>query len=289
LQDGICRAFEQTDGAAQFHEDLWQYAGGGGGRTRVLQNGAVFEKAAVNSCAVEGSFPEHIAARMNIGAAELFACGISLVLHPDSPMAPTVHMNLRYFEQGDGKWWFGGGADLTPCYPFIEDIRHFHKTLKTTCDAHDIHYYLRFKKWCDDYFFLKHRNERRGVGGIFFDRLSTNAAADFAFVREVGEAFLPAYLPIVERRRAMPYGEREKTFQLIRRARYVEFNLLYDRGTSFGLETMGRVESILVSMPPVARWPYAWTPEEGSGEAELAQFLVPRDWLEVEAASTTGV
>ena len=289
LQDRICRTLEQTDGSAQFHEDIWQYAGGGGGRTRVLQDGAVFEKAAVNSCAVEGSFPEHIAARINIAAAQFFACGISLVLHPQSPMAPIVHMNLRYFEQSDGKWWFGGGADLTPCYPFVEDIRHFHGSLKTACDAHDPHYYGRFKKWCDDYFFLKHRNETRGVGGIFFDRQSTNIGADFAFVREVGECFLPAYLPIVQRRSVMPYGEREKTFQLIRRARYVEFNLLYDRGTAFGLETMGRVESILVSMPPVARWPYAWTPEEGSREAALAHFLVARDWLELEAGCTAGV
>jgi coproporphyrinogen III oxidase len=282
LQDRICSGLAGIEPQASFHEDRWCYEGGGGGRTRILQNGAVFEKAGVNFSAIEGSLPAAIAVKMQVGTDPFFATGVSLVIHPLNPMAPIVHMNVRYFEQTSGKWWFGGGMDLTPCYPFIEDIRHFHETLRSACDKHGQSYYSRFKKWCDEYFLIKHRNETRGVGGIFFDHLRGNPASDFAFVREVGEAFLPAYLPIVERRCTMPFGQRERTFQLIRRARYVEFNLVYDRGTAFGLETQGRVESILMSLPPIVHWPYGWNPEPGSREAELSHYLVPRDWLNLD-------
>lgn len=284
LQDRICRALVELDGKESFREDRWTFSsGGGGGKTRILQAGGVFEKAGVNFSAIEGSLPDSIAARMQVDTDPFFATGVSLVLHPWNPMAPVVHMNVRYFEQSSGKRWFGGGMDLTPCYPFLEDVRHFHSALRAACDRHDHSYYPRFKKWCDEYFLIRHRHETRGVGGIFFDHLHGNPEADFAFVREVGEAFLPAYLPIAHIRSAMAYGERERTFQLIRRARYVEFNLVYDRGTAFGLETRGRVESILMSLPPMAQWPYGWDPEPGSREAQLAEFLVPRDWLAGES------
>lgn len=244
----------------------------------------MFEKAGVNFSAIESVLPEAIAAKMKVAPAPFFATGVSVVLHPENPMVPIVHMNVRYFEQANGKRWFGGGADLTPCYPFVKDVLHFHQTLRNACDPHDASYYPRFKRWCDEYFFIKHRNESRGVGGIFFDHLQGDHAADFAFVQSVGEAFLPAYLPIAHANRSIPYGEREKTFQLIRRSRYVEFNLVYDRGTAFGLETQGRVESILMSMPPMAQWPYGWVPEPGSQEADLAKFLLPRDWLGVDCS-----
>jgi coproporphyrinogen III oxidase len=283
LQDRICAGLAEVDGLASFHEDRWRYDSGGGGRTRILQNGCVFEKAGVNFSAVEGSLPPAIATRMHLETEPFFATGVSLVIHPLSPLVPTVHMNVRYFEQCSGKWWFGGGIDLTPCYPFPEDVRHFHATLRSACDRHDSSYYPRFKKWCDEYFFIRHRNETRGVGGIFFDHLQGEPAAAFAFVREVGEAFLPAYLPVVQRRRTAPYGAREREFQLLRRARYVEFNLVYDRGTAFGLETGGRIESIFMSLPPVVHWPYGWSPEPGSREAALSDYLVPRDWLNPDA------
>jgi coproporphyrinogen III oxidase len=279
LQDRICGTLEKLDGRARFGEDRWSYSGGGGGKTRILQGGAVFEKAGVNFSAIDGVLPEIMAAKLKIAPAPFFATGVSLVLHPENPMVPIVHMNVRYFEQANGKRWFGGGTDLTPCYPFLRDVLHFHQTLKNACDEHDPSYYPRFKKWCDEYFFIKHRRETRGVGGIFFDHLQGETAADFAFVQSAGEAFLPAYLPIAYSNLSLAYGEREKTFQLIRRSRYVEFNLVYDRGTAFGLETQGRVESILMSMPPMAQWPYGWVPEPGSPEAELSRFLVPRDWL----------
>jgi coproporphyrinogen III oxidase len=290
LQDRICAELERLDGKASFCEDRWSYSGGGGGKTRILQGGSVFEKAGVNFSAIEGVFPESLAAKLGAAATPFFATGVSLVLHPENPMVPIVHMNVRYFEQSHGKRWFGGGADLTPCYPLLKDIVHFHRTLKGACDPHDTAYYPRFKEWCDDYFFIKHRKETRGVGGIFFDRLQGDAAADFAFVQSVGNAFLPAYLPIAYANCSLPYGQREKSFQLIRRSRYVEFNLVYDRGTAFGLETQGRVESILMSLPPMAQWPYGWTPEPGSPEAALPSFLAPRDWLAMDAApQTTGM
>lgn len=279
LQDKICAALEEADGAARFREDNWRREGGGGGRTRVIEEGAVFEKAGVNFSAVEGALPEEFARKIELGEGrEFFATGVSLVLHPRNPYVPTVHANFRYLEKGDASW-FGGGADLTPYYPFREDVIHFHRTLKAACDKHDPDYYPRFKKWCDEYFFIKHRGETRGVGGIFFDYLQGDMDKLFAFVKDAGEAFLPAYLPILERRRDHDYGEREREFQLIRRGRYAEFNLVYDRGTIFGLETRGRTESILMSLPPLARWVYDYKPEPGTAEAEAWTYFKPQEWL----------
>ncbi len=284
LQDEICAAIERLDGQARFREDLWQREGGGGGRTRVIERGAVFEKAGVNFSEVEGVLEETFAARMKVGdGVEFYATGISLVLHPESPMVPTIHANFRYLERGSGGW-FGGGTDLTPYYPRLEDVIHFHRTLKEACDRFDPAYYPRFKKWCDEYFFIPHRGETRGVGGVFFDHLTAESEGRdmeslFEFVEGVGRAFLPAYLPIVERRKSDHYTEREREFQLVRRGRYAEFNLVYDRGTQFGLETKGRTESILMSLPPLARWAYDYRPEEGTREAEAWDFFRPRDWL----------
>ena len=291
LQDEICRALEQLDGQARFREDLWIRDEGGGGCTRVLESGAVFEKAGVNFSEVFGTFDDEFAQRLPIGdGTAFFATGISLVLHPVNPFVPTVHANFRYLERGSGKW-FGGGTDLTPYYPKIEDVIHFHRTLKTACDAFDPEFYPKFKRWCDDYFFIKHRNETRGVGGIFFDYLTgqgtdqPTASAErdiesiFEFVQRIARSFLPAYLPIADRRKSEPYTEREREFKLIRRGRYVEFNLVYDRGTHFGLQTRGRTESILMSLPPLVRWVYDYQPEPGSPEAEAWEFFKPRDWL----------
>jgi coproporphyrinogen III oxidase len=283
LQDKICRALEEVDGESRFREDHWQREGGGGGRTRVMEEGAVFEKAGVNFSAVEGILPQEFAAKIgkeieDAEGREFFATGISLVLHPLNPYVPTVHANFRYLEKGNATW-FGGGTDLTPYYPIREDIVHFHRTIKEACDNHDPAYYPRFKKWCDEYFLIKHRNETRGVGGIFFDYLQGDMEKLFAFVSDAGEAFLPAYLPIVEKRRSQTYGDREREFQLIRRGRYAEFNLLYDRGTIFGLETRGRTESILMSLPPLARWVYDYKPEPNTPEAEAWTYFKPQDWL----------
>jgi coproporphyrinogen III oxidase len=287
LQDKICRRLEEIDGQAQFREDNWHRDGGGGGRTRVMEEGAIFEKAGVNFSAVAGVLPESFAAKIGEGVpnaegCEFFATGVSLVLHPRNPYVPTVHANFRYLEKGQASW-FGGGTDLTPYYPFREDVRHFHQILKEACDQHDAAYYPRFKKWCDEYFFIKHRNETRGVGGIFFDYLTGDLEQLFAFIKDVGAAFLPAYLPIVARRREQAYGEGEREFQLIRRGRYAEFNLVYDRGTIFGLETRGRTESILMSLPPLARWVYDYRPEPGTAEAEAWNYFTPQDWLGLEA------
>ncbi len=281
LQDTICQGLEACDGQARFREDLWHREGGGGGRTRVMENGAIFEKAGVNFSAVEGTLPEEFAKKLGGGGAgrEFFATGVSLVLHPHNPYIPTVHANFRFLEKGGGAW-FGGGADLTPIYPFREDVVHFHSTLKQACDLHSPEYYPKFKSWCDEYFFIKHRNETRGVGGIFFDYLEGDLEAIFAFVREAGQSFLPAYLPIVERRRHLSYTEREREFQLIRRGRYAEFNLVYDRGTVFGLETRGRTESILMSLPPLASWVYDYTPTPGTPEADAWTYFTTRqEWL----------
>ena len=297
LQDDICAALEQLDGAGGFREDQWEREGGGGGRTRVMEGGALFEKAGVNFSAVHGHFENAYAERMPVGeGTQFYAAGVSLVLHPLNPMVPTVHANFRYFERGTGGW-FGGGADLTPYYPYREDAVHFHRTLKAACDAVDPAFYPKFKKWCDEYFFIKHRNEARGVGGIFFDYLTGMSegpllgAEDqvprerrgiefiFNFVQTAGRAFLPAYVPIAERRRDEPYTEREREFQLIRRGRYAEFNLVYDRGTHFGLETRGRMESILMSLPPLVRWVYDYQPEPGSREAEALDYFRAHDWL----------
>jgi len=280
LQDNICRALEEADSQARFREDLWEREGGGGGRTRVIEGGALFEKAGVNFSAVHGELTEALAAKIGQGGErEFFATGVSLVLHPHNPYVPTVHANFRFLEKGDSRW-FGGGSDLTPYYPYREDVVHFHRTLKAACDHHDASYYTQFKKWCDEYFLIRHRGETRGVGGIFFDYLKDDLEQVFSFVREVGEAFLPAYLPIVERRRNQPYGEREREFQLIRRGRYAEFNLVYDRGTIFGLETRGRTESILMSLPPLARWAYDYQPLPGTAEAEAWKYFQPQDWLD---------
>jgi coproporphyrinogen III oxidase len=295
LQDEICRALEHLDGRGRFREDLWTRDQGGGGRTRVLEAGEVFEKAGVNFSEVFGNFDEAFAQRLPLGdGTQFFATGISLVLHPVNPFVPTVHANFRYLERGGGSW-FGGGTDLTPYYPFLEDVIHFHRTLKVACDEFGPDLYPRFKKWCDEYFFLKHREETRGVGGIFFDYLSGESAADlfqeqpekerqgiesvFAFVQRMGRSFLPAYLPIADKRKGQTYTDREREFQLIRRGRYVEFNLVYDRGTHFGLQTGGRTESILMSLPPFVRWVYDYKPEPGTREAEAWEFFHPRDWL----------
>jgi coproporphyrinogen III oxidase len=279
LQDRICDALEGVDGKSRFLEDRWQREGGGGGRTRVIENGAVFEKGGVNFSSVFGELPPAFASRIELGEGNNFtATGISLVLHPTNPHVPTIHANFRYLEKGDTAW-FGGGTDLTPYYPRLDDVIHFHRTLRASCDRHDTSYYPRFKKWCDEYFFIKHRNESRGVGGVFFDYLQGDMEQLFSFVRDLGDTFLETYLPIIGRRRDDPYTEREKEFQLIRRGRYVEFNLVYDRGTTFGLETRGRTESILMSLPPLARWSYDYHPQPGTPEADAWEYFKPRDWL----------
>jgi coproporphyrinogen III oxidase len=283
LQDRLCAGLELLDARARFREDAWVRPEGGGGRTRVLSGGGVFEKAGVNFSQVHGQLTPEFAAQLPGEGREFTATGISLVLHPRSPLVPTVHANFRFLSKG-GRQWFGGGADLTPYYPFRADVIHFHRVWKRVCEAHAaVVDYRRLKQWCDEYFFLAHRGEPRGVGGIFFDYLDGDWQALFAFVRECGEAFLEAYGPIVERRRGEPYGERERSFQEYRRGRYVEFNLLYDRGTVFGLKTGGRIESILMSLPPVVRWEYDYRPEPGSREAELYEvYLKPRDWASEE-------
>ena len=281
LQDRLCAALEDIDGSGHFREEAWQRPGGGGGRTRVLAEGGVFEKAGVNLADVFGPMTPELAAQMPGDQGDFTACGLSLVLHPRSPLVPTVHANFRFLTRGPRRW-FGGGADLTPYYPFREDVIHFHRVWKEICTRHaGVVEYARLKKWCDEYFFLPHRGERRGVGGIFFDYLEGDLERLFAFVRDCGDAFLEAYLPLVQRRKDLPYTPRQRAFQEYRRGRYVEFNLLYDRGTLFGLKTGGRIESILMSLPPVARWEYDYHPEPGSPEAELSEvYLQPRDWAE---------
>lgn len=277
LQDRICAALEEIDGKARFREDRWTREGGGGGITRILQDGAVFEKGGVNTSEVYGSVPPALKEQLAGEGEDFFAAGISLVLHPRNPHVPTVHANFRIMSRGE-RAWFGGGADLTPAYPREEDVVGFHGALKAVCDRHDPSYYPVFKKWCDDYFTLKHRGEMRGVGGIFFDDLAATEE-NFAFVRDAGEAFLPAYLPIVARRRDEPWTEEERRWQLIRRGRYVEFNLVYDRGTTFGLRSGGRIESILMSLPALARWEYDHRPAPGSKEEAALAFFQPRDWF----------
>lgn len=283
LQSDICRAVADADGTAQFSTDAWQRPGGGGGVARVLAGGAVFEKAGVNWSSVEGELPAELADHMPGDGTVFRAAGVSLVLHPRSPMAPTTHANFRCLTRGNALW-FGGGADLTPYYLERADAVHFHQTLLDVCERHrPVGDYDRFKAWCDDYFFLPHRNETRGVGGLFFDYLGGKGEHSpediFAFVQDLGRAFVTAYLPIVERRHREPYTEAERNWQLIRRGRYVEFNLIYDRGTLFGLKTNGRVESILMSLPPLVRWDYDVMPEPGSREAELVSGLRATDWL----------
>jgi coproporphyrinogen III oxidase len=279
LQDKITTTLESIDAAGRFHEDTWQRDGGGGGRTRVIIEGGVFEKGGVNFSEVHGEMSEEFAKQLPGEGRKFTAAGISLVMHPRSPFVPTVHMNFRYLTKG-GRAWFGGGADLTPYYPFREDVVGFHKVWRRVCARHEkVADYAKMKADCDKYFFLPHRNEPRGVGGIFFDYLEGDMERVFAFVREAGDAFLTAYVPIVERRKELPYTEHERRFQLFRRGRYVEFNLLYDRGTVFGLKTGGRVESILMSLPLNVRWEYDYEPEPGSPESLLYDvYLKPHDW-----------
>lgn len=283
LQDQICAGLEQLDGPGRFRQDSWEREGGGGGRSRVLMDGQLFEKAGVNFSEVHGQMSEEFAAQVPGEGRDFTATGVSLVLHPRSPMVPTVHANFRYLTKGS-KWWFGGGADLTPYYPYLEDVVHFHRVWKAVCTRHPAPVdYERFKKWCDDYFFLHHRGEARGVGGIFFDYLDGEREPLFAFIRDCGQAFLDAYVPIARRRAEEPYSPEQRRFQEFRRGRYVEFNLIYDRGTLFGLKTGGRVESILMSLPPQVRWLYDHHPQPGTREAELLEFLKPRDWASLDA------
>jgi coproporphyrinogen III oxidase len=288
LQDRICAAVEAEDGIARFAEDSWERPEGGGGRSRVLSEGAVFEQAGVGFSHVFGpGLPASATAqRPDLAGRSFEALGVSLVFHPRNPYAPTAHMNVRFFlaqkEGADPVWWFGGGFDLTPCYGFEEDAVHFHRTARAACEPFGPDIYPRYKKWCDEYFFLRHRGEPRGIGGLFFDDLHEwGFDRCFEFLRGVGDHFLPAYLPILRRRKDMPYGERERDFQLYRRGRYVEFNLVWDRGTLFGLQSGGRTESILMSLPPLVRWRYGWQPEPGAPEARLyEEFLRPRDWAD---------
>ncbi len=278
LQDQICAALEQADGAAKFHEDLWIREAGGGGRSRVIQKGNVIEKGGVMFSAVWGDLHEKMLASMGLKEkVDFFATGVSIVIHPQSPMVPIIHMNVRYFEMSNGVFWFGGGIDLTPHYIVDEDAQWFHQQLKDACDKHNVEYYPKFKTWADDYFFNSHRNETRGIGGIFFDYQKIDETRDknqlFEFVKSIGEAFAPIYTYYMNKNKDIPYTEREKEFQALRRGRYVEFNLVHDRGTKFGLETNGRTESILMSMPPMAQWVYNYQAEEGSEEERTLSLL----------------
>ncbi|CSC14247.1 oxygen-dependent coproporphyrinogen oxidase [Vibrio cholerae] len=289
LQDKICQQLEATDGQAQFIEDAWQREPGeklgGGGRTRVMREGAVFEQGGVNFSHVFGEqMPASATAhRPELVGRRFEAMGVSLVMHPKNPYVPTSHANVRFFiaekEGEDPIWWFGGGFDLTPFYPFVEDGQHWHQTAKQLCAPFGAEIYNEHKAWCDRYFYLPHRNETRGIGGLFFDDLNEWPFEQcFAYMQAVGEGYTQAYVPIVEKRKNTPFTERERQFQLYRRGRYVEFNLVLDRGTLFGLQTGGRTESILMSMPPLARWEYAYQPQAGTPEAKLSEFLVPREW-----------
>ncbi|HET6604744.1 MAG TPA: oxygen-dependent coproporphyrinogen oxidase [Xanthomonadaceae bacterium] len=294
LQDTICSAIESVDATARFGEDAWTRAHGGGGRTRVLKDGGVFEQAGIGYSDVHGAAlpPSATARRPELAGAPFRAVGVSLVFHPRNPYVPTTHMNVRYFQArpggGEPVWWFGGGFDLTPFYPFDEDVLHWHRVAAGVCAPHGAETYRRFKAGCDEYFFLGHRDETRGVGGLFFDDLDAwGFEACLGFTADVGAAFLDAYLPIVERRRHLPWGEREREFQLYRRGRYVEFNLVWDRGTLFGLQSGGRTESILMSLPPRVRFEYGYAPEPGTAEARLSEYLRPRDWLTELAQAPT--
>ncbi len=288
LQDQICTSLEQEDGEAQFIEDAWSRDQGGGGRTRVLTNGKVFEQAGVNFSHVYGNKlpPSATAQRPELAGRDFQAVGVSLVIHPHNPYVPTSHANVRFFiaeKPGeDPVWWFGGGFDLTPYYPFEEDVIHWHQVSKAACDPFGEEVYSKYKKWCDEYFFLKHRNETRGVGGLFFDDLNEwGFEKSFEFMQSVGDHYIQAYQPIINKRKETPFGERERDFQLYRRGRYVEFNLVFDRGTLFGLQSGGRTESILMSLPPLVKWRYDWSPKTGSPEADLYEnYLKPREWLQ---------
>lgn len=287
LQRRIRTALESLEERTAFREDRWERPGGGGGISAILEEGDLFEKAGVNTSAVHGDLPERMTRVLGVEKGPFFATGISLVIHPRNPHVPTVHANFRYFGLGNDlaapvDQWFGGGADLTPYYPRLEDAQHFHRVWKKVCDEHDVAVYDDFKEQCDDYFYLPHREEARGVGGIFFDYVREEPEKTLEFVRTAGDAFLESYVPIVERRRSTPYGKRERAYQALRRGRYVEFNLLYDRGTKFGIETEGRTESILMSLPPVARWQYDWQADPGAPEERAKWFFERRDWLAME-------
>ncbi|CAM4516728.1 oxygen-dependent coproporphyrinogen oxidase [Corallococcus exiguus] len=278
LQDDICGALEELDGQGRFREDAWSRPGGGGGRSRVLEDGAVLEKAGVNISIVHGELEEAFARKLQGEGRTFWAGGLSLVLHPKSPHVPTVHANYRFIHQG-GRAWFGGGADLTPYYLDEADAAHFHRAHKAACDAHDPTYYPRFKAACDSYFHLRHRGEARGLGGIFFENMGGDLEREFAFVQACGNSFIPAYLPIARKHKDTPVTEEQRYWQEVRRGRYVEFNLVYDRGTIFGLETQGRTESILMSLPPRVRWRYDYHPEPGTPEGRLVEVLRnPREW-----------
>ena len=289
LQDQICAALENSDGQAKFREDLWQRPEGGGGRTRVIENGNVIEKGGVNISGVHGKLPESMQKMFNVGEADFFACGLSLVIHPKNPMAPTVHANWRYFEMYDENGniidqWFGGGQDLTPYYLFEEDAIHFHQVSKEACDKHSPEFYPKYKKLCDAYFWNAHRNEARGIGGLFFDYCKKSDTMSmqnwFDFVTEIGNSFTASYVPILDRRKDLRYTDAQRKWQEIRRGRYVEFNLVHDKGTLFGLKTNGRIESILMSLPPHVQWVYDHHPENGSEEEKLINVLeAPREWV----------
>lgn len=287
LQDDICSQLEDEDGSAKFVEDAWERPSGGGGRTRVITNGAILEQGGVNFSHVFGSKlpPSATAQRPELAGRSFQAMGVSLVIHPNNPMIPTSHANVRFFvaekEGEEPVWWFGGGFDLTPYYGFEEDCVEWHRTAKAACDPFGEDVYTRYKQWCDEYFFLKHRNEPRGIGGLFFDDLNEwGFDKTFQFMRSVGNHYIQAYRPIIARRKDLPFSEAQRDFQLYRRGRYVEFNLVYDRGTLFGLQSGGRTESILMSLPPLVKWRYNWQPAAGTEEARLyTDFLRPRDWL----------
>jgi len=288
LQDELCASLQALDGGAEFRSDRWDRPEGGGGDSRVIEDGALFEKGGINFSAVHGAAlpPSATARRPELAGRSFRATGVSMVLHPRNPYVPTTHGNWRFFvaeKPGEEPvWWFGGGFDLTPYYPFLEDVQHWHRESRAACQPFGADVYPRYKQWADEYFYLKHRDEPRGVGGLFYDDLNEwGFARCFDFSRAVAARFLPAYTPIAERRRNTPWGERERDFQLYRRGRYVEFNLVYDRGTVFGLQSGGRIESILMSLPPLVRWVYDWHPQPGSPEAALYDdFLKERDWLE---------
>ncbi|MFU1856448.1 oxygen-dependent coproporphyrinogen oxidase [Sphingobacterium sp. NGMCC 1.201703] len=278
IQDEICQALERLDGSARFEEELWEREGGGGGRTRIIQNGNILEKGGVNFSAVHGKLPETIKKAFGVDEDDFFATGVSIVIHPNNPWVPIIHMNIRYFELNEQMRWFGGGIDLTPHYVNETDARFFHQQLKSVCDKHNPSFYDEFKKWADDYFFIRHREETRGIGGVFYDKLNTAKTGMsmediFAFSCDLGRSFAPTYTALVEKNRSKTYNEAQKNWQLIRRGRYVEFNLVWDSGTKFGLETNGRIESILMSLPAQANWVYDHRPEEGSEEAKTLSLL----------------
>ena len=286
LQDQICQSLESLDGKGKFRQDKWERPGGGGGRSRIFENGDLIEKGGVNFSAVHGEMPENILAALKLPKADFFATGVSIVLHSQNPFVPIIHMNVRYFEMSNGTHWFGGGIDVTPHYINLENAQFFHQYLKTVCDKHSTKYHPHFKKWADDYFYIKHRKETRGIGGIFFDRLSENEEFTqeqrFDFLKDVGQSFVPIYTELANSNRSKEFKETNKIWQKVRRGRYVEFNLVYDRGTKFGLDTDGRIESILMSLPPEANWIYDFQTQAGSAEEETLKWLKKEvDWLNI--------